>query len=148
MSEKDVDMIERVIHINKDASQFFKAIQQSADSFELKGRMAALYEIHRNIVQNLKIHLTLKENKDQHTLEDELKVAKNDEIFNECFTKLDAKSDHELIGQIEAAENQCEGMIKSMVKDGEVLKSTKEVIARQMLYLKKSFEYFKSLKSI
>ena len=141
-------MIEKVIRINKDASLFFKALQQKATSFELKSRMAGLYEVHKTIVQNLKMY-KLQKTQSQELREDlDLENSFDNHIFSNRLPELQVKNDLELIDQMEEAEEQAEGLIKNMVRNTEILKPTKEVIGRQMLYLKRSFEYFKSLKTV
>lgn len=143
MSDKSMKEVCKVIDINKDACNFYKAAQLEAKDQTVKGIFQNFEQLHNGVVIDLQKYVT------QHGGDpeaDSTVTGMAQQVWGEVKAKLSSEPDESLISSLEEAEDRCIHSIKDAIKDDSISAEARTALKRQEATLQKSHDYMKIMK--
>lgn len=133
----------KIININEDARNFYKAAQLEVKDLNIMDTFKKYEDIHGEVVTDLQQYVAQNGGEPEA---DETIVGMAQQAWGEMKAKISNDVDASLISSLEEAEDRCIHSIKDAIKDDSIPAEARVVLKKQEGTLQKAHDYMKIMK--
>lgn len=135
--------LEKLVHINQDACEFYMSAQDKTENPQLKMTFRNLESLHKGIAINLKHHIrtcggTVEDDETLH--------GKAQKFWADLMANISNDVDETLVEHLEEAEDRCLYSMKKVINKNDMTADTRILLDNELQTLQKSHDYMKALK--
>lgn len=143
IQEKENKELCKLIDINTDACDFYESAQEKAENPKMRTVFGNLENLHKNVIISLQQKVRSNGGDPEA---DETFTGKAALFFGNLATKISNDVDETLVKHLEEAEDRCLHSIEDAMKNKDITASTKALLQDELVSLRRSHDYMKSLK--
>ncbi len=135
--------LQKLISINKDASEFYEEAQEKAKSPSMKSTFRELEVLHNGVISSLQGQVRANGGEVEA---DETIMGQMREFYGEISAMLSSDPDYTLVKHLEEAEDRCLHSMQDAIDSDDISAKTKAVLEGEINTLQRSHDYMKALK--
>ena len=135
--------LQKLANINEDACEFYEEAQKKSEDAQMKSTFKNLEILHKNVVINLQDHIRA-QGKTPDT--DETMIGEMRGFWGKLMASISNDIDETLVTHLEEAEDRCLHKVQDIMQNDDIPMSTKALLEKEHIALRKSHDYMKALK--
>lgn len=142
-NDKENKILNSLVDINLDASDFYKSALQRVKNPRLERSFSDLERLHSSVASDLSRQIRTNGGEPEN---DGTFTGKTARVFGELLAKVSNDADETLVVRLEEAEDRCLHSMREALDDKHIHAETRALLVSELGTLQRSHDYMKALK--